>query len=351
MMQSLTVTDVPQHGERRGRSARGQGLAAHSRSRTTHRSSPNIIVMPEVDAAEDEQQATPTPAFSQHSTPDDSVGAYLAEMGRYPRLSLQEERKLAEAVTRGDKRARDRLVECNLRLVVRIATKIAARYTNQVNGHLDILDLIQEGNLGLLRATETFDPAKGRFSTHATWWVRQHIIRSIEEQARIIRLPVPTQAQLLKLHRLCQQAEQNGEQDLTAQELARRLSLRIERVKELLAVQYDAASLEVPVQESNRGGPLFLSESLPSPVPQPESVVLASDLRQHLQRLLCTLKPREQQVLALRYGLLDGTGRTLEEVSRAFVISRERTRQIEKQALLQLLQFSIQLRLHDYLEV
>ncbi len=318
MMQSLTVTDVPQHGERRGRSARGQGLAAHSRSRTTHRSSPNIIVMPEVDAAEDEQQATPTPAFSQHSTPDDSVGAYLAEMGRYPRLSLQEERKLAEAVTRGDKRARDRLVECNLRL---------------------------------LRATETFDPAKGRFSTHATWWVRQHIIRSIEEQARIIRLPVPTQAQLLKLHRLCQQAEQNGEQDLTAQELARRLSLRIERVKELLAVQYDAASLEVPVQESNRGGPLFLSESLPSPVPQPESVVLASDLRQHLQRLLCTLKPREQQVLALRYGLLDGTGRTLEEVSRAFGISRERTRQIEKQALLQLLQFSIQLRLHDYLEV
>ncbi len=107
----------------------------------------------------------------------------------------------------------------------------------------------------------------------------------------------------------------------------------------------------MPVQESNRGGPLFLSESLPSPVPQPESVVLASDLRQHLQRLLCTLKPREQQVLALRYGLLDGTGRTLEEVSRAFGISRERTRQIEKQALLQLLQFSIQLRLHDYLEV
>jgi RNA polymerase primary sigma factor len=331
--------------------ARMLGLTRRSRPR---KPSHKIIFLPvnsgEEASAEEvtplEQEAPPT-VFSESSGQQDSLDLYLSEMGRYPRLTAHDERRLAASFALGDKRAKDRLVECNLRLVVNIATRIAARYVNQINSRLDILDLIQEGNLGLMHAAETFDPTKGRFSTHATYWIRQHCIRAIHDQARIIRLPVPTHVQLYQLHRLCQQADH----ELSVEELARRLSLSSERVAELLAAEHDATSLDAKVSQAPHGSQLVLGDCLHSSLPQPETLALASDLREHLQHLLCALKPKEQRVVELRYGLLDGSTRTLEEVSHEFGVTRERVRQIEKKALLQLLQMSVDLCLYDYLEV
>jgi len=275
----------------------------------------------------------------------DATEAYLQEMGRYARVSAQEERELAARIAQGDQAAKERMILANLRLVVRIASRFAER----VPGKIDVLDLIQEGNLGLMHAVDTFDLARGcRFSTHATWWVRQAVSRAIMDQARIIRLPVPTQDHLLHLHRLYLQSDQS----LSTEEVAQRLSLSPERVEELRTVTHDAASLDAPVEESKHSSdPLSLGDAIPSPLPSPEAHALTADLRLHIVRLLCILRPREQRILELRYGLLDDTPRTLEETSHEFGITRERVRQIEKRALDKLLRTSIDMQLHDYLEL
>ncbi len=275
----------------------------------------------------------------------DATEAYLQEMSRYPRLTAKEERELAQRCALGDKAAKERMILANLRLVVRIASRFAER----VPGKIDVLDLIQEGNLGLMHAVETFDLSRGcRFSTHATWWVRQAISRAVMDLARIIRLPVPTQEQLLQLRRLYMQASA----PLSTAEAAAQLSLSQERVEELRAAAQDAGRLDVPVEESHHSGdPFCLGDTIPSPLPPLEASALADDLRQHIMRLLCILRPRERRILELRYGLLDGIERTLEEVSCEFHVTRERIRQVEKRALSKLLRISIDLQLHDYLEV
>ena len=275
----------------------------------------------------------------------DATEAYLQEMSHYARLSAKEERELAARVALGDKAAKEQMILANLRLVVRIA----ARFAERMPGKIDVLDLIQEGNLGLIHAVETFDLSRGcRFSTHATWWVRQAVSRAVMDQARIIRLPVPTQEQLLQLRRLYLQADQ----PLSAEEAAQRLSLSRERVEELRAAAQDAASLDVPVEESKHSGdPLYLGDTIQSPLPSPEAHALTDDLRRHIVRLLCILLPRERRILELRYGLLDGIERTLEEVSYEFGVTRERIRQVEKRTLSKLLRTSVEMQLHDYLEL
>jgi RNA polymerase primary sigma factor len=328
--------------------ARKAELTKRSRLRTTPivyaRHAWRIVLVPTHDAQEAREEA-PSPEQDAIIDVKDSTEAYLQEMGRYPRLTAKEERELAARVALGDKAAKERMILANLRLVVRIASRFAER----VPGKIDVLDLIQEGNLGLIHAVETFDLERGcRFSTHATWWVRQAVSRAIMDQARIIRLPVPTQEQLLQLQRLYLRASA----PLSTEEAARQLALSRERVEELRTAAQDAGSLDVPVEESKHSGdPLSLGDTIPSPLPPPEAHALADDLRQHMVRLLCILRPRERRVLELRYGLLDGIERTLEEVSHQFHVTRERIRQVEKRALSRLLQTSIDLQLHDYLEV
>ena len=322
-------------------------LTQRSRPRTTStpqaRHAWRIVLVPTHDAphAQDEAQARPEPIIDVK----DATEAYLQEMSHYARISAKEERELAVRVAQGDKAAKEKIILANLRLVVRIASRFAER----VPGKIDVLDLIQEGNLGLIHAVETFDLARDcRFSTHATWWVRQAISRAVMDQARIIRLPVPTQEQLLQLQRLYVQASQ----PLSTEEAAARLSLSRERVEELRAAAHDAASLDVPVEESKHSSdPLYLGDTIQSPLPSPEAHALTDDLHRHIVRLLCILRPRERRILELRYGLLDGTQRTLEEVSHGFGITRERVRQIEKRALEKLLRTSIEMQLHDYLEL
>ncbi len=322
-------------------------LTQRSRPRATHtpqaRHAWRVILAPihDIAHAQEETQARTETIIDAK----DATEAYLQEMSHYARLSATEERELAARVAQGDTAAKDSMIQANLRLVVRIASRFAER----VQGKIDVLDLIQEGNLGLMHAVETFDLARGcRFSTHATWWIRQAVSRAIMDQARIIRLPVPTQEQLLQLRRLYLQANQ----PLSTEEAAQRLSQSRERVEELRAVAQDATSLDVPVEESRHtGDPLSLGDTIQSPLPLPEAYALTDDLRQHILRLLCMLQPRERRVLELRYGLLDGINRTLKEVSHEFGITRERIRQIEKRALSRLLRTSIELQLHDYLEV
>jgi RNA polymerase primary sigma factor len=319
-------------------------LTQRSRPRATQKPHAwRIVLAPTHDTvhAQEEMQIGPDTIIDVK----DATEAYLQEMSHYARLSAGEERELAARVASGDKAAKDRMIQANLRLVVRIASLFAER----VSGKIDVLDLIQEGNLGLMHAVETFDLGRGcRFSTHATWWIRQAISKAILDQARIIRLPIPTQEQLLQLRRLCLQAEL----DLPMEELAQRLSISDKRVKELFAAAQDAMSLDVPLEEAQGDDSvLSLGDSIPSPLPSPEAHVFAADLRQHMQRLLCILSPREQEVLVLRFGLLDGIERTLDEVSGEFGVTRERIRQIERRALSRLLKTSLDLRLHDYLEV
>jgi len=322
-------------------------LTQRSRPRATStpqaRHAWRIVLVPTHDAphAQDETQARPETIIDVK----DATEAYLQEMSHYARLSAKEERELAARVALGDKVAKERMILANLRLVVRIASRFAER----MPGKIDVLDLIQEGNLGLIHAVETFDLSRGcRFSTHATWWVRQAVSRAVMDQARIIRLPVPTQEQLVQLRRLYLQADQTP----SAEEAAQRLSLSRERVEELRAAAQDAASLDVPVEESKHtSDPLYLGDTIQSPLPSPEAHALTDDLRRHIVRLLCILLPRERRILELRYGLLDGIERTLEEVSYEFGVTRERIRQVEKRTLSKLLRTSVEMQLHDYLEL
>ncbi len=256
---------------------------------------------------------------------DDPVKIYLKEIGRVPLLTPEEEIELAQKMKDGDKEAKKRLAEANLRLVVSIAKRYGGR-------GMSFLDLIQEGNLGLIKAVEKFDYTKGfKFSTYATWWIRQSITRAIADQARTIRIPVHMVETITKVKKTSSQLLHQNGRDPSADEIAQALDMPVERVREILRIAQDPVSLETPIgeEEDSHLGDFIPDENAPEPT-EAASLVL---LKEQINQVLSTLTDREEKVLRLRFGLEDGRSRTLEEVGQMFNVTRERIRQIEAKAL------------------
>ncbi len=273
---------------------------------------------------------------------DDPVRMYFKEIGKVPLLTADEERELAIRIENGDEEAKKKLCESNLRLVV----SIARRYLNR---GLSFLDLIQEGNLGLIKAVEKFDYTKGyKFSTYATWWIRQAITRSIADQARTIRIPVHMVETINKLIRISRQLLQEYGREPTSEEIAKEMGISVEKVREIKKISQDPVSLETPIgeEEDSHLGDFIPDEDIPSPV----EAAAYSMLQKQLREVLDTLSEREKKVLILRFGLDDGRPRTLEEVGKEFNVTRERIRQIEAKALRKLRHPSRSKKLKDYLE-
>ncbi len=275
-------------------------------------------------------------------TVDDPVRMYLKEIGKVPLLSADEEIELARRMENGDEDAKKRLCEANLRLVVSIAKRYVGR------GML-FLDLIQEGNLGLIKAVDKFDYTKGyKFSTYATWWIRQAITRSIADQARTIRIPVHMVETINKLIRVSRQLLQTYGREPTPEEIAAEMGLSVEKVREIQKIAQEPVSLETPIGEEEDS---HLGDFIPDEdVPAPAEAAAFSMLKEQLVEVLDTLTEREQKVLKLRFGLEDGRARTLEEVGKEFEVTRERIRQIEAKALRKLRHPSRSKKLKDYLE-
>ena len=273
---------------------------------------------------------------------DDPVRMYLKEIGKIPLLSAEEEIDLAEKMGYGDEIAKKKLVEANLRLVVSIAKRYVGR------GML-FLDLIQEGNLGLIKAVEKFDYKKGfKFSTYATWWIRQAITRAIADQARTIRIPVHMVETINKLIRVNRQLLQEYGRDPKPEELAKEMDMPEEKIREIMKIAQEPVSLETPIgeEEDSHLGDFIPDEDAPAPA----EAAAYSLLKEQLEDVLCTLNEREQKVLKLRFGLEDGRARTLEEVGKEFDVTRERIRQIEAKALRKLRHPSRSKKLKDYLD-
>ena len=273
---------------------------------------------------------------------EDPVRMYLKEIGKVPLLSADEEIELAKRMEEGDEEAKKRLAEANLRLVVSIATRYVGR------GML-FLDLIQEGNLGLIKAVEKFDYRKGyKFSTYATWWIRQAITRAIADQARTIRIPVHMVETINKLIRVSRQLLQELGREPTPEEIAAEMKLPVERVREILKISQEPVSLETPIgeEEDSHLGDFIQDDN----VPVPADAAAFTLLKEQLVEVLSTLTDREQKVLRLRFGLDDGRARTLEEVGKEFNVTRERIRQIEAKALRKLRHPSRSRKLKDYLD-
>ncbi len=272
---------------------------------------------------------------------EDPVRMYLREIGKIKLLTAEEEIELAQRIEAGDEYAKQRLAEANLRLVVSIAKKFVGR------GML-FLDLIQEGNLGLMKAVEKFDYRKGfKFSTYATWWIRQAISRAIADQARTIRIPVHMVETINKLVRVSRQLLQELGHDPTPEEIAERMELPVERVREIMKISQEPVSLETPIgeEEDSHLGDFIQDDNMPVPADAAEQTML----KEQLMEVLGTLTEREQKVLMLRFGLNDGKDHTLEEVGREFNVTRERIRQIEAKALRKLNHPSRSRKLRDYL--
>ncbi|MBQ6621657.1 MAG: RNA polymerase sigma factor RpoD [Mogibacterium sp.] len=273
---------------------------------------------------------------------DDPVRMYLKEIGKVSLLTADEERDLAIRMEQGDEEAKMKLCESNLRLVV----SIAKRYLNR---GLSFLDLIQEGNLGLIKAVDKFDYTKGyKFSTYATWWIRQAITRSIADQARTIRIPVHMVETINKLIRVSRQLLQEYGREPTAEEIAKEMGISVEKVREIKKISQDPVSLETPIgeEEDSHLGDFIPDDDVPAPV----DAAAYSMLKEQLMEVLDTLSDREKKVLMLRFGLEDGRPRTLEEVGKEFNVTRERIRQIEAKALRKLRHPSRSKKLKDYLE-
>ena len=273
---------------------------------------------------------------------DDPVRMYLKEIGKVPLLTAEEEIELAKRMEAGDEEAKKKLCEANLRLVVSIAKRYVGR------GML-FLDLIQEGNLGLIKAVDKFDWRKGyKFSTYATWWIRQAITRSIADQARTIRIPVHMVETINKLIRISRQLLQEYGREPTPEEIALEMDMSEEKVREILKIAQEPVSLETPIGEEEDS---HLGDFIPDDdVPAPAEAAAFSMLKEQLMEVLDTLTEREQRVLKLRFGLEDGRARTLEEVGKQFDVTRERIRQIEAKALRKLRHPSRSKKLKDYLE-
>ncbi|HHY38208.1 MAG TPA: RNA polymerase sigma factor RpoD [Clostridia bacterium] len=273
---------------------------------------------------------------------DDPVRMYLKEIGKVPLLTAEEEVELAKRIEAGDEEAKRRLTEANLRLVVSIAKKYVGR------GML-FLDLIQEGNLGLIKAVEKFDYRKGyKFSTYATWWIRQAITRAIADQARTIRIPVHMVETINRLIRVSRQLLQELGREPMPEEIAEEMDIPVERVREIMKIAQEPVSLETPIgeEEDSHLGDFIEDEEAPAPA-EAASFLL---LKEQLEEVLDSLTPREQKVLRLRFGLDDGRARTLEEVGQVFGVTRERIRQIEAKALRKLRHPSRSKKLKDYLD-
>jgi RNA polymerase primary sigma factor len=273
---------------------------------------------------------------------DDPVRMYLKEIGKIPLLTAEEEIALAKRMEEGDEEAKRRLAEANLRLVVSIAKRYVGR------GML-FLDLIQEGNLGLMKAVEKFDYTKGyKFSTYATWWIRQAITRAIADQARTIRIPVHMVETINKLVRVSRQLVQELGRDPTPEEIAKEMNMDVEKVREIMKIAQEPVSLETPIGEEEDS---HLGDFIPDDEAQaPAEAATYTLLKEQLLEVLDTLTPREQKVLRLRFGLDDGRARTLEEVGKEFDVTRERIRQIEAKALRKLRHPSRSKKLKDFLE-
>ena len=273
---------------------------------------------------------------------EDPVRMYLKEIGKVPLLSAEEEIELAKKMEQGDENAKKRLAEANLRLVVSIAKRYVGR------GML-FLDLIQEGNLGLIKAVEKFDYRKGyKFSTYATWWIRQAITRAIADQARTIRIPVHMVETINKLIRVSRQLLQELGREPTPEEIAEEMDMNVDRVREILKISQEPVSLETPIgeEEDSHLGDFIQDDN----VPVPADAAAFTLLKEQLIEVLGTLTEREQKVLRLRFGLDDGRARTLEEVGKEFNVTRERIRQIEAKALRKLRHPSRSRKLKDYLD-
>ena len=275
---------------------------------------------------------------------DDSVRLYLREIGKIPLLNAEEELELAKRVVDGDKKAKDKMAEANMRLVVSIAKRYSGR-------GLDFLDLIQEGNTGLLRAVEKFDPDKGfKFSTYATWWIRQAITRAIADQARTIRIPVHMVETINKLLRTQRRMTQELNREPTIEELAKELEMEPEKVEYVIKIKQDITSLDAGVGRDGEDEDSVLGDFIEDEDgATPEESAASQLLKEQVQAVLSTLSEREQKIVKMRFGLENGKSHTLEEVGQEFAVTRERIRQIEAKALAKLRKHKDAKKLHEYL--
>ncbi|HSX00192.1 MAG TPA: RNA polymerase sigma factor RpoD [Patescibacteria group bacterium] len=274
---------------------------------------------------------------------DDSVRLYLREIGKIPLLSAEEELALAQRVVAGDKDAKDKMAEANMRLVVSIAKRYVGR-------GLDLLDLIQEGNTGLLRAVEKFDPDKGfKFSTYATWWIRQAITRAIADQARTIRIPVHMVETINKLLRTQRRLTQELNREPTNEEIAAAMEIEVDKVEHIMKIKQDISSLDASIRDDEEESVLsdFIEDE---DTISPEESATNQLLKEQVKDMLAALTEREQKIIKLRFGLEDGKQHTLEEVGQEFSVTRERIRQIEAKALAKLRKHKDARKLHDYIK-
>ena len=302
---------------------------------------PALEELQEIEEVTEEEIAADTDALADTFSTDDPVRMYLKEIGKVPLLTPEEEQDLARRMADGDEEAKRRMAEANLRLVVSIAKRYVGR------GML-FLDLIQEGNLGLIKAVDKFDYTKGyKFSTYATWWIRQAITRAIADQARTIRIPVHMVETINKVIRVSRQLLQELGHDPSAEEIAAEMGMPVDKVRDILKIAQEPVSLETPIGEEEDS---HLGDFIPDEdASEPSEAASFSLLKEQLMTVLDTLTPREKKVLELRFGILDGRTRTLEEVGKEFNVTRERIRQIEAKALRKLRHPSRSKKLRDFL--
>lgn len=276
---------------------------------------------------------------------DDSVRLYLREIGKIPLLSAEEEMDLARRIIEGDKKAKDKMAEANMRLVVSIAKRYSGR-------GLDFLDLIQEGNTGLLRAVEKFDPDKGfKFSTYATWWIRQAITRAIADQARTIRIPVHMVETINKLLRTQRRMTQELNREPTIEELSKELDMEPEKIEYVIKIKQDISSLDAGVGRDGEDDDSVLQDFIvDEDTVSPEDSASNQLLKEQVQEILSSLSDREQKIVRMRFGLDNGKNHTLEEVGQEFAVTRERIRQIEAKALAKLRKHKDAKKLYEYLD-
>ena len=303
---------------------------------------PELFIDEWVDEEGDEEDIVQDTSYLD-DVADDSVRLYLREIGKIPLLNAEEELALAQKVVAGDKRAKDKMAEANMRLVVSIAKRYVGR-------GLDLLDLIQEGNTGLLRAVEKFDPDKGfKFSTYATWWIRQAITRAIADQARTIRIPVHMVETINKLLRTQRRLTQDLNREPTNEEIAEAMELDVEKVEHIMKIKQDISSLDASVRDDEEDSVLqdFIEDE---DTVTPEESATGQLLKEQVKDLLGSLSEREQKILRLRFGLEDGKQHTLEEVGQEFSVTRERIRQIEAKALAKLKKHKDSRKFMEYLK-